>query len=221
MDILQQTYLADILHSITQVLLIPTIVLLIASMLYALWCIGCFIVEWRKEHRYFNAEMPVFLEQLDNSSPFEVPQVITNSGLLGKQKRCLLTLWEYRALPVDSHVALAKRELAELEDDHTKKVNRTQTISKIAPMLGLMGTLIPLGPGLIALGVGDTLALSNSLGVAFDTTVAGLVVSLVTYVLTKVRSRWYENYMNALEAATTGLLEKVDALREADELEIG
>ena len=88
-------------------------------------------------------------------------------------------------------------------------------------MLGLMGTLIPLGPGLIALGVGDTLALSSSLGVAFDTTVAGLVVSLVTYVLTKVRSRWYENYMNALESATTGLLEKADALREADALEIG
>lgn len=39
-------------------------------------------------------------------------------------------------------------------------------------MLGLLGTLIPLGPGIIALGQGDTQTLSTSLLTAFDTTIA-------------------------------------------------
>ena len=52
---------------------------------------------------------------------------------------------------------------------------------------------------------GGTLTLSASLLVAFDTTVAGLVVGLVTYTITKVRQRWYDNYMSALEASCTSV----------------
>jgi biopolymer transport protein ExbB/TolQ len=129
-------------------------------------------------------------------------------------------LWDHRNLPVDTHVALAKRLMEEREDYHTRVLQRTQTVSKVAPMVGLMGTLIPLGPGLLSLGQGDPLALSASLLVAFDTTVAGLVVAVVTYVITKIRQRWYDNYMSALEASSTAVLEKVDGLREAGEIDI-
>ena len=80
-------------------------------------------------------------------------------------------------------------------------------------MLGLMGTLIPLGPGLVSLGQGDTLTLSSSLLIAFDTTVAGLVVAFVTFIITRIRRRWYDNYLSALDASVTTILEKVDGLR--------
>ena len=66
-------------------------------------------------------------------------------------------------------------------------------------MFGLMGTLIPLGPGLIALGQGDTKTLSSSLLIAFDTTVAGLISAAVSYIISSVRNRWYEEYMVNLE----------------------
>lgn len=219
MELLQQTYFSDILHVIAQSLLLPAVIALIALVLYALWCIGSVLVEWRTEHAHFKVSMPAFLDDIADSSPEALPRVIADSGLLGRQKRSLLTLWDYRSLPVDSHIALAKRLIEEHEDRHMKILQRTQTVSKVAPMLGLMGTLIPLGPGLISLGQGDTLTLSASLLVAFDTTVAGLVIALVTYVITKVRQRWYDNYMSALEAASTAILEKVDAAREAGTLD--
>ena len=220
MELLQQTYFGDILHIIAQVILLPVTIALTALVVYAVWCIGSVLVEWGTERRHYHVTMPGFLDQITEASPDALPQVIAGSGLLGSQKRALLTLWDYRNLPVDTHMALAKRLIEEREDRHRKTLQRTQTVSKIAPMLGLMGTLIPLGPGLISLGQGDTLTLSASLLVAFDTTVAGLVIALVTYVITKVRQRWYDNYMSALEAACTAILEKVDAQRQAGTLDV-
>ena len=71
--------------------------------------------------------------------------------------------------------------------------------SKRAPMLGPLGTLIPLGPGIIALGQGDTQTLSTSLLTAFDTTIAGLCAAAVCLVVTTLRKRWYGGYMADLE----------------------
>jgi biopolymer transport protein ExbB/TolQ len=74
-------------------------------------------------------------------------------------------------------------------------------------MFGLMGTLIPLGPGIIALGQGDTQTLSNSLLTAFDTTVAGLASAAVASVVSMVRRSWYKDYMSMLETVAECVLE--------------
>ena len=81
-------------------------------------------------------------------------------------------------------------------------------MAKIGPMLGLMGTLIPLGPGIIALGQGDTFTLSNSLLIAFDTTVAGLVCALIALVISTIRKIWYRNDMSILETLMECILEE-------------
>lgn len=56
-------------------------------------------------------------------------------------------------------------------------------IAKLGPMFGLLGTLIPLGPGIVALGQGDTVTLSESMNVAFDTTIAGVISAAVASVI--------------------------------------
>ena len=84
-------------------------------------------------------------------------------------------------------------------------------------MFGLMGTLIPLGPGIVALGNGDTATLAASIGVAFNTTVAGLIVAAVCIIISKLRRNWYDDYIVALETAMTTLIEKI----EDDEYEAG
>lgn len=220
MDILAQTYFGDILHIISQALLVPTIILLILLILFAAFCLGSVIFECLTERRHFKVRVPAFLDALTSASEATLPQVVGDAELLGSQKHMLLTLWDYRCLPVDSHVALAKRLMEEMEDRHNRMLLRTQIVSKVAPMLGLMGTLIPLGPGIVSLGVGDTLTLSSSLLVAFDTTVAGLVVALVTFVITKIRQRWYEDYATAMEAAVTAILETVDTMRQDGRLRV-
>ena len=62
-----------------------------------------------------------------------------------------------------------------------------ELLARLAPMFGLLGTLIPLGPGIIALGQGDTQTLSPSLLTAFDTTIAGLSAAAVCLVVTSLR----------------------------------
>lgn len=49
---------------------------------------------------------------------------------------------------------------------------------------------------------------------AFDTTVAGLAVAIVCFLVSKVRRRWYEDYLNNVEGVMNTLLEKAEALRE-------
>ncbi|MBU4554219.1 MAG: MotA/TolQ/ExbB proton channel family protein, partial [Firmicutes bacterium] len=71
----------------------------------------------------------------------------------------------------------------------------------------LMGTLIPLGPGLAALGQGDLQALAQAIIIAFDTTVAGLAAGGLAYLVSQTRRRWYRSYLEDLELLLEHLLQ--------------
>ncbi len=66
-------------------------------------------------------------------------------------------------------------------------------------MLGLMGTLIPMGPALLALAGGDVKTLADNLIIAFGSTVLGLATGLIGHTISMVRSRWYEQDMSDME----------------------
>ncbi|MBQ9002297.1 MAG: MotA/TolQ/ExbB proton channel family protein [Eggerthellaceae bacterium] len=208
------TFLSDILHVVSQALLAPDIILLLAFICYALFSIGSVIVELFTERRHFKVAMPKFLAALMDAKEEDIPQVIADSGLLKRQKEALTTVYEYRTLPGDALVALVKRLVSEEETRYDRITGRNNMAAKVAPMLDLMGTLIPLGPGIQALGQADTSALSSSLLVAFDTTVAGLVTAAVCLVIGKIRSNWYEDYLSALDASMATMLEKIEAGRD-------
>ncbi|MCL2142168.1 MAG: MotA/TolQ/ExbB proton channel family protein [Methanimicrococcus sp.] len=78
-----------------------------------------------------------------------------------------------------------------IENKMMKRVEKTRIITTIGPMLGLMGTLIPLGPALIGLTSGNIEALATNLVIAFATTVVGLFAAGIGFCLTTVRNRWY------------------------------
>lgn len=80
-----------------------------------------------------------------------------------------------------------------------RRIERADFITRIAPMLGLMGTLIPLGPGLAALGEGELTILTTAMTVAFDTTVIGLLAGIIGFVLGRMRRRWYDTAMETFE----------------------
>jgi biopolymer transport protein ExbB/TolQ len=208
-----QTYLSDILHAVAQSLLAPDIVLLLVFIGYALFCIGSIIAESFSERRHFNVVMPKFLAALMAAKEDEIPAVIEQSGLLNRQKIALLTVYDYRMLPGDALVALIRRLVNEEETRYDRITGRNNMAARISPMLGLMGTLIPLGPGIQALGNADTATLSSSLLVAFDTTVAGLVTAAVCLVVGKIRTNWYGNYMSALDSAMATMLQKIEDMR--------
>lgn len=72
---------------------------------------------------------------------------------------------------------------------------------KVGPMLGLMGTLIPLGPALLGLAQGNIKQLSDSLVIAFTTTVVGIMVGGICYGAATIRMRWYRQDLSDLEYA--------------------
>lgn len=82
-----------------------------------------------------------------------------------------------------------------------RRIDRADLIARIGPMMGLMGTLIPLGPGLAALGRGELDLLAEAVTVAFNTTVLGLLAGIIGFMLGRARRRWYDGAMAELEEA--------------------
>lgn len=114
----------------------------------------------------------------------------------------LLTLWELGMAIAERSVTLARYRRgnsARFEQYAQRRLERADLLARSGPILGLMGTLIPLGPGLSALSSGDIEILATALTVAFDTTVIGLLVGLVAYLIGRVRRRWYEETWRAIE----------------------
>lgn len=88
---------------------------------------------------------------------------------------------------------------AAVADLGRRRIERADLLARVGPMLGLMGTLIPLGPGLAALGRGELEVLAEAVTVAFDTTVMGLLIGIVGFVLGRLRRRWYDQTLDYLE----------------------
>ncbi len=93
----------------------------------------------------------------------------------------------------------ASGELLRVQSLARHRLERADLLARIPPMLGLMATIIPLGPGLAALGKGDPAQLASAVTVAFDATVLGLVAGIGGLVIGKLRRRWYEETLEAME----------------------
>ncbi len=102
--------------------------------------------------------------------------------------------------PVFAHLDIfsinLEKLLQKLEIMVSKRLERTRVMVRLGPMFGLMGTLIPMGPALIALTKGDVNTLASNLIIAFGTTVVGLLIGGVSYLISMVRTRWYKDDMN-------------------------
>ena len=203
----------DVLRVITSSLQVPTIIILLLLVAAGVFMIGSIIVELLTDRRRLKAKIPQVVDDIQGMDSVQLDQYIQKCGLLKRQKRALHELITRENLPDNSREALARELLFEEQSHYEKLTKITDVISRIAPMFGLMGTLIPLGPGLIALGHGDTKTLSESLLIAFDTTVAGLVSGAVAFVISAIRKNWYEKYVVGLETIMECVLDVQDKER--------
>ena len=80
------------------------------------------------------------------------------------------------SLSIESRESWALNLIEDEEVVMAKSLERLDIVTRIGPTLGLMGTLIPMGPGLAALGSGDVSTLANAIIVAFDTTVMAFFI---------------------------------------------
>ena len=185
--------ISKLLYWISTGLLIPVIVFLLVFFVRALLLIGTFYGTYIQKLK-FNKEIRINLDQLDKENVRQALTSITNSS-----KKLLLPVFLKRALQSTSDTVHYDKLLNDFEITCQKDITGSQTLAKLGPVLGLMGTLIPMGPALVGLASGDIGSMAANMQVAFATTVIGLLIGAVGFVIMQVKRRWYAADINDLD----------------------
>lgn len=193
-------YISDILYWISTGLLVPVIVLLIFFFGRALLLIGGFFGQYMAIRR----TAALLGKELDGLNS---DNVATLSERLPKKNPSLVVTYMKRLLEADG-AAMRQRLLADFEIGADKDLATSKTLGKMGPMLGLMGTLIPMGPALVGLSTGDIASMAYNMQVAFATTVVGLFAAAIGFITGQVKQRWYLKEMTDLEFVAALLNEK-------------
>jgi len=196
---------------VSQSLGLPVMIVLFILVIVTVVLIGMVISEYTLIKKVPVSVIRDLIYDINNAdSLITLVYVIHNAEIPESQIEVLEEIAHSESLTKLSREALA-RKLVENEEEKTEKtLQKTDIITRIGPTLGLMGTLIPLGPGLAALGAGDIVILAESLTVAFDTTIVGIGSGAIAYTISKIRRNWYEHYLSDLDALTDALLDKME-----------
>lgn len=198
------------LNMISQSLQIPVIIFLMLFAIFAVITLGGLIAEYTSRRKISIDSLEKIIYAISNAGSYdEILSIVKNAGIYESQKAILIKVLRANALSNEARHTLAKKLIEAEENKFAKKIERTDIVTRIGPTLGLMGTLIPMGPGLAALGAGDVNTLASAIIVAFDTTVVGIGSGAVAYVVSKIRRRWYEEYLSDLDALIDAILDKL------------
>jgi biopolymer transport protein ExbB/TolQ len=196
MSVLAAAGIAETLARIASSLRIPVLVLALLALLLCAVELGRFAVELWSRARAGRGALRSLARQVvahparAAALSVRAPSSFSRSALL-EIARAILA-----AEPAGIEHALADYELAV-----QRRLDHTRILVRAGPALGLMGTLIPLAPGLAALGRGEVGTLATDLRTAFAATTVGLLVGTVAFALTLTRTRMYSEDLTALERA--------------------
>lgn len=199
------------LNVVSQSLQIPVIIFLLIFAVFAVFAFGGLISDYNSRKRLSRDYKEKLVFSLVNANSVdELTNIVKSSEIFESQKEVLLKVINSHSLSSDSREAWAINLIEEEEVAMAKSLEKIDIVTRIGPTLGLMGTLIPMGPGLAALGSGDVSTLASAIIVAFDTTVVGIGSGAVAYVISKVRRRWYEEYSSNLQLFVNAVLENLN-----------
>lgn len=152
-------FLESALYDLASLLLLPVLVLILASLVYALFSLGALLMEgWqRRRGSYLSA---LLLHQLQSGGASDD-----------------MELWIMRRL------------------------EWLRITARSAPMLGLIATMIPMGPALLGLSRGDAQAVGESLVVAFSAVILALAGACISFLVLTIRRRWLLEELRSLERA--------------------
>ena len=193
--------ISDIMFWISTGLLVPVIVLLILLFFRSLLLVGSFFGQYvsiRKTDKLIREQMETL----------HVHHVDHFAEKLPEKSNSLVVMFMKRILAEQQNKAQVQRLLANFEIAADKDLAISKTLTKLGPILGLMGTLIPMGPALVGLSTGDIASMAYNMQVAFATTVIGLVAGAIGFLTQQVKQRWYLQDMTNLECLVEVLNEK-------------
>ena len=193
--------ISDILYWISTGLLVPDIVLLIVLFGRALLLVGSFYGQYLSIRK----TEALLRNELNALTPATVMEL---ADKLPEKSSSLVISYIRQVLQAHESPAQIQRLLANFEIAADKDLAISKTLTKLGPILGLMGTLIPMGPALAGLASGDIASMAYNMQIAFATTVVGLVAGAVGFLTQQVKQRWYLPDMTNLEFLSELLNEK-------------
>ena len=181
--------ISDILYWISTGLLVPVIVLLIVLFGRALLLVGSFYGQYLSIRK----TEALLRNELNALTPATVTEL---AAKLPEKSSSLVISYIRQVLEAHDSPAQVQRLLANFEIAADKDLAISKTLTKLGPILGLMGTLIPMGPALAGLASGDIASMAYNMQIAFATTVVGLVAGAVGFLTQQVKQRWYQDMTN-------------------------
>ncbi len=201
---------SNVLFWISNGLLVPVMVGLLFLFVRALLLLGGFYGEYL-ERRKIEKQLSGTLNGL------KAEYVAKLSVILEGQKMTPFIETASRLLQPEMTSVHRDHLIGEYEIEAMSRLNVAKNLTKFGPILGLMGTLIPMGPALVGLSTGDIGSMAYNMQVAFATTVIGLFSGAIGYVLLQVKQKWMDTDLLNLDFLS-GLLAQSEEIRGKGEL---
>ncbi len=159
--------LEELMYQMSDFFMAPVLILLALLFIYSLYALGQFFAQML-QRRNSRAEFQHCVSQ---------GQISSTKTIQGYPLFSLLV----------SHPHASKDELDVAAFEELETV---RTVSRLAPMLGLIATMIPMGPALKSLANGNVQGISENLIVAFSAVIFGLVIASITFWIASVKKKW-------------------------------
>lgn len=119
--------------------------------------------------------------------------IISLGGFLFEWSKRITHPGKILVLPTTPEHSVEALELIVLQE-----LEGLRLCSRIAPMLGLVATMIPMGPALIAVSSGASQEVAQNLAPAFAAVIIALVAASITFWIHTIRRRWLLTEMTRL-----------------------
>ncbi len=193
-------YVSNLLFWISNGLLVPVIVGLLFFFVKSIFMLGGFYnryMQRRKMYQTVSAE----INRL-------APERLSALGeTLAAQPDSAFIRAARELVSGSGSEAANNRIVSEYEIQADRELGQARILTKFGPILGLMGTLIPMGPALMGLSTGDISTMAYNMQVAFATTVIGLFAGAIGFVLLQIKQRWATQDLTLLDYVSAVTIE--------------
>lgn len=178
-------YIESFLYQVAVALSYPVFIGLALMVLWSVYSAGDFLTEWI-QRRSGNTD-PV--RTFTRAYATQLNKALATPGTADIHLTRVVRLWEKSRI---------------------SRLDRVRFMIKVAPSIGLIGTLIPMGIALSSLSTGDLMSMSSNMVNAFTATIAGLACSVVAYLISQERESWLKNDFLEVETRMEELLRKLE-----------
>jgi len=152
----------ELMYRVSDIFLLPVLISIIVLFVYCLYALGQFTAQ--------------YVQRRNNTMRYMKQP---NQTLAGFDLYSFFIQQKEKGISYD-----------ELEVYALKKLELVRMTTRIAPMLGLIATMITMGPALKSLADGNIQGISDNLVIAFSSVIFGLVISTITFWIASVQKRW-------------------------------